>query len=97
MIAVEMEFGLVEVVFLLCIALCFWKKLWVALGVLVAVIVLANVFVFVAHSPGAGIATALIGVFFAFPLTVYFNLERREKEDRRKSIRRSRRHTGREG
>lgn len=97
MIAMDAAFGIGEVVFLLCIGLCFWKQLWIALGVLVAVIVLANVFFFVAHSPGAGIATALGGVFFIFPMVVYFNLERREKENRRKTIRRTRRHTGREG
>ena len=97
MIAVDVAFGLGEIVFLLCIGLCFWKQLWVALGVLVAVIVLANVLFFVANSPGMGILTAFAGVFLVFPMAVYVNLERREKLDRRKNIRRSRRHTGREG
>jgi len=95
-IAINTTFSIGQIVFLLCIGLCFWKQLWIALGVLVAVIVLANVFFFVADSPGMAILTAYGGVFFIFPIAVYFNLERREKEGRRKTIRRSRRHTGRE-
>jgi len=95
-IAADLNPGIFEVVFLLCIGLCFWKRLWIALGVLGGVIVAANLLFFVADSKGWAVLTAVAGVFFLFPVAVYFNLERREKEDRRRTIRRSRRHTGRE-
>jgi membrane protein implicated in regulation of membrane protease activity len=86
----------IEIVFLLCIALCFWKQLWIALGVLAAFIVAANVCFFALEAKAWAVFLALAGVFFAFPAAVYLNLEGREREDRRRSIRRSRKHTGRE-
>ena len=62
----------------------------------VANVVAANLLYFVADSKGWAVFTAVAGVFLLFPIAVYFNLERREKEERRRTIRRSRRHTGRE-
>ena len=93
---------LIEIVFLGCLGLCIWKRLWIALGVLVSVIVVSNaLFVgkqlsVLAFVLSAGGLVAMIGTFFVFPIVVYFNLEGRERHDRRSTIRRSRRHTGRE-
>jgi hypothetical protein len=91
-----MIFFVTQIAFLLCLALCFWKKLWLALGVLLAVIVASTALRFAFDSPVGAAAVAFLGVLAAFPLTVYFNLESREKQERRKSIRRTRRHTGRD-
>jgi len=91
----DLGIGVVEVVFLLCIALCFWRRLWIALGVLVAVIAGSNALFFLTDAKAWALFAAFGGVFFMFPAAVYLNLEGREKEDRRKSIRRSRRRTGR--
>ncbi len=93
----EIQAGAIEVVFLACIALCLWKQLWIALGILVVVIAASNALFFFADARVAAVIIAFTGVFLLFPAVVYKNLEGREREDRRKSIRRSRRHTGREG
>ena len=87
---------LVQSLFLACLALCFWKKLWIALGVLVAVIVAANALFFAADSLPLALLTSSGGLFLVFPIAVYMNLQSREREERRSTIRRSRRRTGRE-
>ncbi|MEN8150312.1 MAG: hypothetical protein ABFS86_10840 [Planctomycetota bacterium] len=88
--------GIAQIIFLACLALCFWKRLWIALAVLVGVIVSANALFYLAHSPGLALVIAFGGVLIGFPIAVYLNLEGREKQERRRTIRRSRRHTGRE-
>ena len=84
-----------QVLFLACLGLCFWKRLWIALGVLVAVIAISNALFFAFDSRGVAILVAYGGVLIGFPIAVYLNLEGREKQARRKNIRRARRHTGR--
>jgi O-antigen ligase len=86
---------LFQILFLLCLGLCIWKRLWIALIVLGGVIVASN---FLHHGfgmTGWAILTAVVGVLFVFPTLVYFDLERREKQERKKTIGRSRRRTGR--
>ena len=96
MISSNLVVGLVEFLFLGCLGLCFWKQLWIALGVLVGVIVLSNVLFFGAQSLPMALLTSFGGIFLVFPTAVYFNLEGRERQERRGTIRRSRRRTGRE-
>lgn len=90
-----MWLDLFQILFLLSLGLCIWKRLWIALSVLALVIVVSNVLHHGMDMTGTAILVAALGVLFVFPAVVYFDLERREKQQRKKTIGRSRRRTGR--